>query len=106
MLDSREEREWMLQHLTDHVVGNICNINNINITTLLMPPNLSDPYENVAFFVGGGLEQPGATWVWSGGEEVGEEAERCHDDHHLGDCLALTWDQQRGCRSHSRSFSN
>ena len=62
-----------------------------------MSHNPSDPYETVAFFVGGRVE-PGSSWVWPSGEEVGEEAQRCHDDHHVGDCLAVTWEQQRGCR--------
>ena len=105
MLDSREEREWVRDHLTDHVVGNICNISQLSpalsILTII-PPNLSDPYEIVSFFVGGRVES-GAVWVWSGGQEVEEEADRCHNDHHVGDCLAITWDQERGCRSLSLS---
>ena len=37
-------------------------------------------------------------WVWSDGSQVDEEAERCEDDYHAGDCLAIVWDQERHCR--------
>ena len=65
---------------------------------IIIPPNLSDPYEIVSFFVGGRVES-GSRWVWAGGREVEQEAERCQNDHLVGDCLAITWDQERGCRS-------
>ena len=56
---------------------------------------LSDPYETVTFFVGGRAE---TDWVWSDGSPVEAEADRCEDDHHVGDCLAIVWDQERQCR--------
>ena len=63
--------------------------------------NITDPYETVTFFVGGQVEDGGSQprWVWSGGEEVEEEAERCTEDYHVGDCLAIVWDEERACRS-------
>ena len=51
--------------------------------------------------------ESGSRWVWAGGQEVEQEAERCQNDHHVGDCLAITWDQERGCRSLTENvFSN
>ena len=73
-----------------------------NSSVLIIPPNLSDPYEIVSFFVGGRVES-GSRWVWSDGQQVEEEAERCQNDHHVGDCLAITWNQERACRSLSLS---
>jgi len=77
VLDSRAEMDWIRHHLTEHVVANIY------------------PHETVTFFVGGRVD---TEWVWSDGSEVDEGYERCLDDYHVGECLAIIWNEERGCR--------
>ena len=47
VLDSREEREWLRSYLTDHVVGNICNMtlwhfNNSSVLIIIPLRSLRD----------------------------------------------------------------
>jgi len=82
VLNTKEERQWLRQHLNTHVASNIY------------------PYETVTFFVGGSVDKETEAWIWQGFESDKDdlEDEKCENDHYVGDCIGLTWNQQMECR--------
>ena len=93
ILNTTEELGYVRNHLHNHIVSNICNPSSISLQ--YGDSNISDPYEQVSFFVGGVVDKD--TWKWIGGEEVDSSAERCAD-WMTGNCLAIVWNPDLECK--------